>query len=123
MAAIQVTGLLGTNNSAAPFGVALDGSQNAYVTYGSGSAAGLAQLGISGTLNFNNFGEVEPNVPLEADAQLFNLGNTPLTLAALSGDTVAGTSAADYTVGAATLNSRHAAPPRIPSRELPAISV
>jgi sugar lactone lactonase YvrE len=103
--AIQVTGLLGTNNSAAPFGVALDGSQNAYVTYGSGSAAGLAQLGISGTLNFNNFGEVEPNVPLEADAQLFNLGNTPLTLAALSGDTVAGTSAADYTVGAATLNS------------------
>ncbi len=102
---IQVTGLLGATNTAVPFGVAMDGSQDLYVSFGSGSAAGLTQLGISGTLNFNNYGEVEPNVPLEVDAQLFNLGNTPLTLAALSGDTVAGTSAADYTVGAATLNT------------------
>ena len=102
--AIQVTTGLGATNSV-PFGVALDGFQNAYATYGSGAGAGLAQLGAGGTLNFNNFGEVNPNVPLEADAQLYNLGNSPLVLAALSGDTITGSGAGDYTVGTATLNS------------------
>ena len=84
----------------------------------------MSQLGIGGVISFNNNGqEVEPNVPLEADAQLFNLGNTPLTLAALSGDAVTGTSASDYTVGAATLDSPACGPTTNTQPEVPAISV
>jgi len=97
---------LGSNNTTLPISVALDGSQNLYADYGSSSSsAGLSQLSTNGAVNFNNFGEVNPNVPLEADAQLFNLGNTPLTLAALSGDAVTGASASDFTVAPATLNT------------------
>jgi hypothetical protein len=96
---------LGTSGTTLPNSVALDGSENVYADYGSGSSAGLSQLSTSGAVNFNSFGEVNPNVPLEADAQLFNLGNTPLTLAALSGDAVTGASASDFTVAPATLNT------------------
>lgn len=100
-----VTGL-GAGSAQTPFSIALDGFENAYVTYGSGStAAGMAQVGIGGTLDFDNFGEVNPNVPFEADAQIFNLGNSSLTLAAFSNDSFSGANASDFAAGAATENS------------------
>ena len=99
-------------SSAAPIGVVLDGSQNAYAIYGSGEssgstpATGLAQLGLTGTYNFDIEGEINPNVPFEVDAQIFNLGNQSLTISDdPTVDVVSGTSASDYTVAAATLNS------------------
>ena len=49
---ILLTSGLGSG-PAIPWGVALDGTQNAYASYGSGSTAGLAQLGIGGTFNFS----------------------------------------------------------------------
>ena len=102
---ILVTGGLGSG-PAIPWGVALDGSQNAYATYGSGSTAGLAQLGIGGTYIFDSYGEINPNVPFEVDAQILNVGNLPLMVSDNPAvDVVSGTSAADYTVAAATENS------------------
>src|SRR5580658_10210077 len=102
---ILVTNGLGSSPQL-PWGVALDGSQNVYATYGSGSTAGLGQLGISGTYNFDTYGEVNPNVPFEVDAQMLNLGNVPLMLSDNpTVDLASGTSAADYSVAAATLNS------------------
>ncbi|HKF50170.1 MAG TPA: Ig-like domain repeat protein [Terracidiphilus sp.] len=97
---VVATGLGST--PALPTGLALDGSQNLYATFVSGTAAGLAQLGISGTINFNDYGELNPNVPFEVDAQLLNVGNLDLTLADLSTDTPGGANPADYTVGPAT---------------------
>jgi sugar lactone lactonase YvrE len=102
---ILVTGGLGSG-SAVPWGVALDGSQNAYASYGSGSTAGLGQIGIGGTFNFDAYGEINPNVPFEVDAQMLNLGNLPLTISDdPTLDIFSGTSAADFTVAPATLNS------------------
>ncbi len=96
---------LGTSGTSSVWGMALDGSQNLYATYGSGSTAGLAQLGIGGKLNFSSYGEINPNVPFEVDAQILNVGNQALTMADLSTDTVSGAAAADYTVVPATLNA------------------
>ncbi|HVN93628.1 MAG TPA: Ig-like domain repeat protein [Terracidiphilus sp.] len=91
---------------AVPVGVALDGSQNAYASYGSGSTAGLSQLGIGGTYNFSAVTELNPNVPTEVDAQILNLGNSPLTVSDDPAvDLFTGTSASDYTVAPATQNS------------------
>jgi sugar lactone lactonase YvrE len=102
---VLVTSGLGSG-SVAPWGVALDGLQNAYATYGSGSSAGLGQIGIGGTFNFDLYGEVNPNVPFEVDAQMLNLGNLPLMVSDdPTLDLVSGTSAADFTVAPATLNS------------------
>ena len=102
---ILVTSGLGSSPQI-PWGVALDGSQNAYATYGSGSTAGLGQIGISGTYNFDSYGEVNPNVPFEVDAQMLNLGNVPLMISDNpTVDLSSGTSAADYAVAGATLNS------------------
>lgn len=102
---ILVTGGLGSG-PAVPWGVALDGSQNAYATYGTASTAGLGQIGIGGTFNFDLYGEVNPNVPFEVDAQMLNLGNLPLMVSDNPTlDLVSGTSAADFTVAPATLNS------------------
>jgi sugar lactone lactonase YvrE len=102
---ILLTSGLGSG-PAIPWGVALDGTQNAYATFGSGSTAGLAQLGISGTYNFSNYGEINPNVPFEVDAQILNLGNTPLTVSDNpTVDLISGAGASDYTVAAATENS------------------
>jgi Bacterial Ig-like domain (group 3) len=90
----------------APIGVGLDGFENAYVSYGSGTSAGLSQVGAGGSVDFNNYAaELNPDVPFEYDALLFNLGNAPLTLSAFSGDSVSGANAGDFTVGAATENS------------------
>ena len=102
---ILVTSGLGSG-SAIPWGVALDGSQNAYASYGSGSGAGLGQIGIGGTFNFDLYGEVNPNVPFEVDAQMLNLGNLPLMVSDdPTLDLVTGASASDFTVAQATLNS------------------
>jgi len=102
---ILLTSGLGSG-PAIPWGVALDGTQNAYATYGSGTTAGLAQLGIGGTYNFSNFGEINPNVPFEVDAQILNLGNTPLAVSDSPAiDLISGTGAGDYTVASATQNS------------------
>ncbi len=102
---IHVAAGFGTSGSVLPIGVAVDGLQNVYAIYGSGSTAGMAQVGIGGSIDFNNYGEINPNVPFETDAQLFNLGNTPLTLAAFSSDAISGAGSANYSVGAATLNA------------------
>ncbi len=108
---LRVAAGFGTNNAALPKSVAIDGHQNVYAIYGSGSTAGMAQVGIGGSMNFNaGGGEINPNVPFEADAQLFNLGNTPLALAAFSSDTISGAAASDYSIGAATLNAPACAP-------------
>jgi Big-like domain-containing protein len=108
---VQIAAGLGTSNSALPYGVALDGLQNAYATYGSGSTAGLSQLGISGSLNFDDFGEINPNVPFEADAQIFNLGNTNLTVDDdPTNDVISGAAASVYSVGPATDNSPSCGP-------------
>jgi hypothetical protein len=91
---------------AIPWGVALDGTQNAYASYGSGSTAGLAQLGIGGTYNFSTYTEINPNVPTEVDAQILNLGNLSLTVSDNpTVDLFSGTDASDYTVAPATQNS------------------
>lgn len=99
---VQVGTSLGPNNSA-PISVSLDGFENLFADYGSGaSSAGLAQLGMGGSMSFNAGGqEVNPDVPLESDVQLFNVGNAPLTLSAFSGDVTSGANASYFTVGAA----------------------
>jgi sugar lactone lactonase YvrE len=104
-AEIQVTAGLGANKDALPIGVALDSANNIYVSYASSTAVGVAQLGIGGSINFDEFGEVNPDVPFEADAQLFNVGNVPLNVAAFSGDAITGPNAGVYSIGTATLNS------------------
>jgi hypothetical protein len=102
---ILLTSGLGSG-PAIPWGVALDGTQNAYASYGSGSTAGLSQLGIGGTYDFSNYTEINPNVPTEVDAQVLNLGNVPLTVSDdPTVDLISGTDAADYTVAPATQNS------------------
>lgn len=103
---LVASGLGGGNTPATPWGVAVDGLQNVYATYGLGSTAGLAQLGVGGTYDFDTYGEVNPNVPFEVDAQILNLGNAPLMVSNdPTVDIVSGTNAADYTVAPATLNS------------------
>ena len=99
---LTVASGFGTNNSEPPISIALDSSENAYVTYGSASTAGVTQVTTSGTVNFNDYGEVNPNVPFEADVQLFNLGNAPLTPATFSGDVATDP---EFTVADATNNS------------------
>jgi hypothetical protein len=102
---ILLTSGLGSG-PAIPVGVALDGNQNAYASYGSGSTAGLSQLGIGGTYNFSTYTEINPNVPTEVDAQVLNLGNAPLTVSDdPTVDLFTGTDAGDYVVGPATQNS------------------
>ncbi len=94
------------STTAVPWGVTLDGLQNVYATYGSGSSAGLAQLGIGGTFNFSNYGEINPNVPFEVDAEMLNLGNAPLMISdSPTVDLSSGVNASDYAVAPATLNS------------------
>jgi hypothetical protein len=102
-AAVSVTSGLGS----APIGVALDGSENVYVDYGSGAGAGLSQLSINGAIDFNTFlnQETNPAVPYEADAQLSNLGNMPLTLGAISSDTITQPNTGEFTIIPAQLNS------------------
>lgn len=102
---ILLTSGLGSG-PAIPWGVALDGTQNAYASYGSGSTAGLAQLGIGGTYDFSTYTEINPNVPTEVDAEILNLGNQPLTVSDDPAvDLFTGTDASDFTVAPATQNS------------------
>lgn len=102
---VQVTAGLGANNDALPIGVALDPSDNIYATFASSTVVGVAQLGAGGSLNFDDFGEINPDVPFEVDAQLFNVGNVPLNVGAFSGDAITGPNASVYSVGTATLNA------------------
>ena len=82
--------------ASAPFSVALDGFENAYVSYGSGASAGMSQLGVGGSIDY---GQIIPFAESDAEAQIFNLGNTPLTLSAFSGDIFTGVNSGDYSVG------------------------
>ena len=79
-----------------PLSVALDGAENAYVSYGSGSSAGLSQLGIAGSINY---GQIVPAAESDAEGEIVNLGNTPMTLSAFTGDLFTGANSADYSVG------------------------
>ncbi len=92
--AVQVATTLGGDG--APFGVALDSAQNAYISYGSGETAGLAQVGLAGSINW---GTIVPNVENDLEAQVYNLGNAPLTLTAFASDIFTGANAADYAIG------------------------
>jgi len=104
-AQVLITSGLGSG-TALPWGVALDGTQNVYASYGSGSSAGLGQLGIGGTFDFSSYGELNPNVPFEVDAQMLNLGNQPLMVSdSPATDLVSGTNVSDFTVAPATENS------------------
>lgn len=88
---------LGTTKSETPNSIAMDGFENIYATYGAGAAnAGMAQVGIGGTMNFDDNGEVNPNVPFEDDAQIFNIGNSSLTFAAFSQSEASETAAGTY---------------------------
>jgi hypothetical protein len=78
-----------------PYSVALDGMENAYATYGTGASAGLTRVTIGGTLDL---GIVTPFLESYVGAELFNVGNEPLTLNALSGDVFSGTNASDYSL-------------------------
>jgi len=100
--AVQVTSIPAL--SANPSSVALDGFDNAYVTYpaNGGATAGLSQLGATGAVDW---GQIVPFEAFEQDAQLYNLGNAPLTLSALSNDSFTGGNAADYAVIGATNGS------------------
>ena len=83
---------LGTINS--PTSVAVDRIGNLYVSYmGSGSTASVAELSVNGSFDY---GTVTPYIETDADVQLFNIGNLPLTLSPFAGDTITGTNAADY---------------------------
>jgi len=92
--AVQMATTLGSG--AAPFSVAMDGWENAYVTYGSGATAGESQVGAGGWINW---GQIVPDLENDQEAQIFNLGNTPLTLSAFTGDLFTGVNASDYAVG------------------------
>jgi len=104
---VTVESGLGSSNSSVPYGVALDGSQNIYATYGGGTgSAGMAQVGIAGSIDMSSYGEINPNVPFEVDAQIFNLGNSNLTVSDdPTLDLITGTNAADYAVAPATQNA------------------
>jgi hypothetical protein len=80
----------------APFSVALDGLQNSYISYGSGATAGLSQLGTAGSINY---GQIVPFAESDAEAEIVNLGNRPMTLSAFAGDVFTGPNAGDYAVG------------------------
>jgi len=107
---VILTSGFGSNNAVAPYSVAVDGNQNIYADYGSASTAGVTQIGISGNIALDSFGEINPNSPFEADAMIFNMGNAPLTLSAFTGDVITGTNASEYTVGAANQNSPSCGP-------------
>jgi len=91
---VHVATMLG--NNAAPFSVALDGLENAYATYGAAATAGMSQVGSGG---FINWGQIVPNLENDQEAQILNLGNSPLALSAFSGDIFTGANASDYLVG------------------------
>jgi hypothetical protein len=96
--AIQVASGVGPAGTAVPLSVGLDGMQNAFVTFGSGTTAGMAQLGVSGSVDF---GQIVPFLENDQETQIANLGNTPLTLSPFAGDVFTGANAADYSVGVA----------------------
>jgi hypothetical protein len=55
-------------------------------------------------LNVNgsfSYGTVTPYIETDADAQLFNIGNLPLTLSPLTGDLITGSNAADFLLATA----------------------
>ena len=62
---------------------------------GSGSTPTIAELSVNGSFSY---GTVTPYIETDADVQLFNTGNLPLTLSAFSGDLITGTNAADYSL-------------------------
>ena len=79
-----------------PYSVGVDGFGNAFVSHGSAATASLTQLGIGGLLDF---GQIVPFVEADQEAQVFNIGNLPLTLSSFATDTFTGSAAADYSIG------------------------
>jgi sugar lactone lactonase YvrE len=88
---------LGTVNS--PTSVALDRAGDLYVSYmGAGSTPTVAELNVNGSFAY---GIVTPSIETDAEVQLFNIGNLPLTLSPLAGDLFTGTNAADFLLASA----------------------
>lgn len=91
-------------------GVALDRTGNLYVVYSTGGGtAGVGELSFNGNYDF---GVVTPLISTPGEAEIFNVGNQPLSFSALSGDTFTGTYAADYSV--LTANDSPACDPSAP---------
>jgi hypothetical protein len=85
---------LGTVNS--PTGLALDRTGNLYASYvGASSTPTVAELSVKGSFAY---GTVTPYIETDADVQLFNIGNSSLTLSALAGDLYSGANAADFSI-------------------------
>jgi len=79
-----------------PAGIALDRAGNLYVSYTpSGGTPTVAQLSINGSYNF---GQVTPLILTNGEAEVFNIGNEPLTFSAFSGDVFTGSNASDFSV-------------------------
>ncbi len=71
--------------------VALDSAGNLFASYGTE----VSQLGISGLLDF---GQVIPYAETDAEAQIFNIGNRPLSFSALENNVFSGAQAADFQI-------------------------
>jgi hypothetical protein len=85
-----------TANIGSPSSVAIDPTGNLYVAYlDAGGTPSVAQVGVNGNYDF---GVVTPLVLATGEAQIFNIGNQPLTFSAFSGDTFGGTNATDYSL-------------------------
>jgi hypothetical protein len=83
-----------------PYSVALDGSQNAYVSYGATTTAGVSEVGIGGSIYY---GQIVPFSETDVEAQLFNVGNEPMdVILTTPPDAFTGANAADYSVGSAS---------------------
>ena len=78
-----------------PNSVAIDRTGNLYVSYAANGAPSVAELSVNGSYAF---GAVTPLILTNGEAQLFNIGNQPLTLSALAGDVFTGTNAADFSL-------------------------
>jgi hypothetical protein len=85
---------IGLGTVSSPTSAAVDRTGNLYVSYmGSGSTPSFAELNVNGSFDY---GTVTPYIETDADVQMFNVGNTPLTLSALAGDIFTGSNAADF---------------------------
>jgi hypothetical protein len=86
---------VGTDTVTSPMGVTVDGMGNVYADAGTGSTALVLQVGVAGAVNI---GQVAPNSPMGAEAQIFNMGNQSLNMTA---GTVSGANAASFQLTAA----------------------
>lgn len=71
------------SSGSTPVGLALDRGGNLYVS-ANGSQQSVIELSVNGSYGF---GQVIPGVETDAEVQVYNIGNLPLTLSTFSSDT------------------------------------